>query len=80
MSYAGFNTYAEMVSAAMRSQADAEPWFSFLKMRKERSEEECRILKAERPKHPGLTNTEILAKYRGYLERNFPVPSFEEQK
>lgn len=78
MSYCGFNTYSEMVNAAMRSQADAGPWFLFLKMRKERSEEECRILKAERPKHPGLTNDEILVKYRSYLERNFPVPSFGE--
>lgn len=77
MAYAGFNTYAEMVAAALRSEKDAEPWFAWLKMRADRSTAECAIIKDIRKVRPGLTNDEILEKYAKYLEKNFPVPSFE---
>jgi hypothetical protein len=55
--------YMDMVSIAMRSDKDANEWFTRLRTIQKRQTFIRDVLKRERPKHPGLTNAEILKCY-----------------
>lgn len=76
MAYCGFTSYHEMVSAAMLSEDAAQPWYNWLKLKKARHEAEADVLKEFRKKHPGLADYEILQKASKWLDKNFPVPTF----
>ncbi len=71
-----YDDYATLVASAMKSEKHTRNWSNWLRMKAARETAEKEVLKEFRSKYHGLANYEILDKCKGYLENNFPVPSF----
>ena len=71
-----YDSYAVLVSCALKNDKHAQNWYKWLKMKRKREIAEKEVLEEFRRKRPGLSDYEIICKCRGYLEKNFPVPSF----
>ena len=72
-------TYLDMVFAAMRSEREAQPWYDYLKQLQARRDAERELIRDVRRKRPGLADLEILAMYKEWLDKNFPVPELQEE-
>lgn len=53
-------SYEDLVAEAMISEKRAQPLYELLRKRRLKQEAERALLKRIRPKHPGLTDKEIL--------------------
>ena len=72
-------TYMDMVFAAMRSEREAQPWYDYLKQLQARRDAERELVRDVQKKHPGRADFEVLAKYKEWLDKNFPVPELQEE-
>ena len=70
-------TYSDMVSAAMRSELEAQPWYDYLKQLQARRDAERALINEWRRKHPGMADFEIIAKAGKWLDENYPVPDLQ---
>lgn len=72
-------TYSDMVFAAMRSEREAQPWYDYLKQLQARRDAERELVRDVQKKHPGRADFKILDQYKGWLDKNFPVPELQEE-
>lgn len=73
-----FESYADLVSHAMKSEKNAELWYGYLRLKRKRADEIDRLIRLTRKTNPGLADYEIIQKHEAYLSNNFPVPVFKE--
>ena len=72
-------TYLGMVLTAMRSEREAQPWYDYLKQLQSRRDAERELIHDVQKKHPGRVDFEVLAEYKEWLDKNFPVPELQEE-
>lgn len=73
ITYSGF-TYSELVKEALSGKnREAEKlWHCVMRSIQARRDAENQCIKEIRPKHPGLSRDEILAKCADWLNKNYP--------
>ena len=77
-SFARFRSYADLRDAALsgKDRAAEDLWYEYLGRKHRREVEERRLILSDRRTNPGRADYETLARYAGYLDREFPVPTF----
>lgn len=71
-----FSGYAELRDYGLKSDKNAQLWFAYLRLKRERMDAINIAIKDVRKKSPGTDSASIVKKYKEYFDKQFPMPKW----